>query len=104
MNVAVVRRMPREGAAPRRVGSAVALATCRECKKAATTTAADRFANKRHEAVFMSDYLLLGMPNRLARKGKEFVTFRFWTGCLGPIAASESCERKAALFGRQVCR
>jgi hypothetical protein len=80
------------------------LSLCARSVKAATTTAADRFANKRHEAVFMSDYLLLGMPNRLARKGKEFVTFRFWTGCLGPIAASESCERKAALFGRQVCR
>jgi hypothetical protein len=34
----------------------------------------------------MCDYLLMGMPNRLARKGEELVTFRFWTGSLGLIA------------------
>ena len=39
-----------------------------------TTTAADRFVSTPQAGIFMCDYLLMGMPNRLARKAEEFVT------------------------------
>src|SRR5262249_20583476 len=40
----------------------------------------DRFASTSQDGTFMCDYLLMGMPNRLARKGEGFVTFRFLDG------------------------
>jgi hypothetical protein len=41
----------------------------------------------------MCDYSLYSFPNRLARDGEELVTYRFSSGCIGFISASDARSR-----------
>jgi len=40
----------------------------------------------------MCDYSLYVFPNRLARDGEELVTYRFSSGCIGCVSASDISE------------